>query len=253
MSTVALTPREEKTTREKHLQVGRKHPLLVRTERVNLLGEGRPLRLLYASDLHLTGHADDEYLVDQLLEAARQHRPDATLLGGDLVDSRKGPNELVSAVRRLSSMAPVLAVRGNHDQYWGVENTRAAVVEGGGCWIEDRSVSLRCGEEAMIRIEGTITNDRSACAARVLCAHDPAVFPKAIDAGYSLVLAGHLHGGQCVLAEMGGRLYPGALFYRYNGLRFYERGASMFVSRGAADTLPIRWNCPREVILCEIC
>jgi len=26
----------------------------------------------------------------------------------------------------------------------------------------------------------------------------------------------------------------------------------MIVSRGIADTLPIRWNCPREVILCEV-
>ena len=29
-------------------------------------------------------------------------------------------------------------------------------------------------------------------------------------------------------------------------------GAVMLVSRGVADTLPFRFNCPREVLLCEM-
>jgi predicted MPP superfamily phosphohydrolase len=66
------------------------------------------------------------------------------------------------------------------------------------------------------------------------------------------VLAGHLHGGQCVLATRRGRLYPAAWIYRWHGLRFEEAGAVMLVSRGVGDTLPVRFNCPREVILCEI-
>ena len=67
-----------------------------------------------------------------------------------------------------------------------------------------------------------------------------------------LTLAGHLHGGQVVLFERKGRLYPGACFSRWNGLRFEDEGATMWVSRGVADTLPLRWNCPREVLLCEL-
>ena len=66
------------------------------------------------------------------------------------------------------------------------------------------------------------------------------------------MLAGHLHGGQCVLATRRGRLYPAAWIYRWHGLRFAEWGAVLLVSRGAGDTLPVRFNCPREVILCMI-
>jgi predicted MPP superfamily phosphohydrolase len=66
------------------------------------------------------------------------------------------------------------------------------------------------------------------------------------------VFAGHLHGGQCVLAMHRERLYPAAWFYRWHGLRFAEGRAVLLVSRGAGDTLPIRFNCPREVILCTI-
>jgi hypothetical protein len=55
-----------------------------------------------------------------------------------------------------------------------------------------------------------------------------------------------------VLAERNGMLYPGAWFFRWNGLQFLERSCMMLVSRGMADTLPLRWNCPREVLLCEL-
>ena len=81
---------------------------------------------------------------------------------------------------------------------------------------------------------------------------DPSIFPIAVLAGYQLVFAGHLHGGQCVLANHNDTQYPAAWFNPWHGLHFEDRGALMLVSRGAADTFPFRINCPREVILCEI-
>jgi uncharacterized protein len=73
-----------------------------------------------------------------------------------------------------------------------------------------------------------------------------------VAAGYRLVLAGHLHGGQCVLANHRGQQYPAVWFHRWHGLRFRQGDAEMLVSRGMADTFPFRFNCPREVLLCEI-
>ncbi|MCA9321196.1 MAG: hypothetical protein KDB53_10705, partial [Planctomycetes bacterium] len=87
---------------------------------------------------------------------------------------------------------------------------------------------------------------------RILCAHDPEVFDAACVAGYDLVLAGHLHGGQIVLSRRRGRDYPAAWFYRWNGPTFQRAGTTMLVSRGGADTFPLRFRCPREVLLCAI-
>jgi predicted MPP superfamily phosphohydrolase len=84
----------------------------------------------------------------------------------------------------------------------------------------------------------------------ILCAHDPVIFPHAAACGYDLVLAGHLHGGQCVLGHYNGRMYPAGWFFTWNGDRFTRNSTTMLVSKGLNDTLPIRWNCPREVILC---
>jgi predicted MPP superfamily phosphohydrolase len=219
-------------------------PLLVRHEPVRM-GVGRPVRLLYASDLHL-GHWWSSGVPGQLVRAARSARPDLVLLGGDLADRPGALPALRSAARALQALAPVYAVPGNHDERVGLPAVRSAVESGGGHWLPEHPVSTP------LRIDG-ILDKRSCGGPRVLCAHYPDVFPAAVRAGYDLVLAGHLHGGQCVLATRGGKLYPAAWFHRWHGLRFGAGGATLLVSRGAADTFPFRFNCPREVVLCEVC
>lgn len=218
-------------------------PLFIRHEAVHL-GLGRRARLLYASDLHL-GHWWSRDVPAQLSVACREGSPDLVLLGGDLADHPGAVSQLGECVRDLASMAPVAALAGNHDARAGVDGVRAAVLNAGGHWLPDAPLDRPLGIDARIRA--------SCCSGeRVLCAHYPDVFPAAVQAGYRLVLAGHLHGGQCVLATVNERLYPAAWIHRWHGLRFTDGEARMIVSRGVADTLPLRWNCPREVILCEI-
>ena len=191
-------------------------------------------------------------MIAHLLSAARLTAPDAIVLGGDLADRRQGLACLRDCVADLVNIAPVYALAGNHDHRLGVEGVRAAVQAGGAAWLADElgphPIPLRPDLHLCAAIEAVPTSAPH----RILCAHDPAVFPAACSAGYRLVLAGHLHGGQCVLANRGGQLYPGAWFARWTGLRFTEGQSTMLVSRGAADTLPLRWNCPREVIVCDI-
>jgi predicted MPP superfamily phosphohydrolase len=217
-------------------------PLFIRRERV-VWDLPAPVRLLYASDLHL-GYWWTSPVCESLLDAARAARPDLVLLGGDLVDGSWALPRLSGLVAALAGVAPVWAVPGNHDDYVGTAAVRRAVVSAGGHWLAEEPV------EGPVRIEGAVNYSTSR--GRILCGHDPAVFPEAVAAGYGLVLAGHLHGGQCVLATRRGRQYPAAWLHRWHGLRFEEGGATLLVSRGAADTLPFRFNCPREVILCEL-
>ena len=224
-------------------RIGRTHPLYVRREALSL-GLPTPITLLYASDLHLT--ASGERIADKIVAAAARERPDAVLLGGDLVEGNAGLGPLEAMVRALAEIAPVLAVEGNHDRFWGAADVRAAVTRGSGHWLADAAV--RVSGVRLIASPGAVRGDEPHC----LVGHDPSAFPAAVKHGARLVLAGHLHGGQCVLAERGGRLYPAALFYRYNGLRFTEGNTTMLVSRGASDTLPLRYDCPTEVIVCRL-
>jgi predicted MPP superfamily phosphohydrolase len=215
----------------------------VRQEEVRL-GLSRPTCLLYASDLHL-GHWWTSGVPEQLIDVCRRLRPEVILLGGDLADRPVGLALLRECVRALAALAPVAAVPGNHDERPGRRAVRAAFREAGGHWLPDAPL------ERPLPIDAEF-HPLASTGPRLLCAHYPDIFPEAVRAGYRLVLAGHLHGGQCVLATVGGRLYPAVWLHRWHGLRFTRGEATLLVSRGAADTFPFRFNCPREVLLCSI-
>lgn len=218
------------------------------------MGNPKPYNLLYISDLHL-GWSRSNSIVRNLVHLAQTHAPDLILLGGDLVDRKRGLQLLTQAVQELSAIAPVGAISGNHDQWVGVHLVKEAVIAGGGNWLDDRSWQWSIGTH-ILQIDGGLhcqnlpSPDDQSANYKILCAHNPIAIEQA--QGYQLVLAGHLHGCQWVFWERQGRLYPGAWFYRWNGLRWWREKTLMLVSRGVGDTLPIRWNCPREVILCQI-
>jgi predicted MPP superfamily phosphohydrolase len=248
----ALLARLVRTSR---LEIGDRGALLTRIERVELRGgddvsDARSASLLYASDLHL-GRAWTRRIARQLVAAAQEASPDAIILGGDLVDTRKGIAALAGAVRALARVAPVLALDGNHDERVGVKRVSEAVRRASGTWLDREAIMLRpglylCGPDA-----SADQADHGGSSVRVLCAHDPADAARHAGA-FDVALAGHLHGGQCVLAERDGRLYPGQWVNRWTGLRFQVGRMTLIVSRGAGDTLPVRFNCPREVVLCRI-
>jgi len=116
------------------IEVGARRPLLVRRENVEHIGASK--RLLFASDLHLRKDGP-RHIVDGLLEIASRECPDLILLGGDLVDGTSGLEALQSLAQKLSHVAVLCAVAGNHDRWIGTDKVRAAVMAGGGRWLED--------------------------------------------------------------------------------------------------------------------
>jgi predicted MPP superfamily phosphohydrolase len=224
------------------IEVGARRPLLVRRENVEHIGASK--RLLFASDLHLRKDGP-RHIVDGLLEIASRECPDLILFGGDLVDGTSGLEALQSLAQKLSRVAVLCAVAGNHDRWIGTDKVRAAVMAGGGRWLEDAPWFLTpdCA------IYGSRVQPVQSARRHLLCTHHPVASARPFD----LTLSGHLHGGQFVFYQRHGRLYPGAFLYRWNGLRFDNNdGRTLLISRGVQDTLPLRWNCPREVLIVDI-
>ncbi|MCB9891401.1 MAG: metallophosphoesterase [Planctomycetes bacterium] len=237
----------EPVPRRGSLDVGARAPLLVRRETIDVLAkDGRPHQcVLFASDLHL-GALGTGHLVDELVGIARAERPDLILIGGDLVDGKRGLVPLERLLTAWSRMAPTLVVPGNHDRWAGIDRVRMAVERAGGHWLLRRSYRAEG-----VCVDGALVQGK-AVGWKLLCTHEPRAFEASVRAGYDVVFAGHLHGGQAVLFERCGRLYPGAWLHRWNGIRFEQGGGCLIVSRGAADTLPVRWRCPREVVVCSL-
>ena len=122
------------------LEVGCSRPLLVREETLGCATADH-WRILYASDLHLTPRR--AHLVARLCEAVERARPDAVLLGGDLIDRRCGLPVLQRCTAELRTLAPVFAIDGNHDRFLGADAVRAAVTGAGGHWLAGTAVTLR--------------------------------------------------------------------------------------------------------------
>lgn len=230
------------------LEIGLRHALHVREERLSTQPDA--CRLLYVSDIHLRNGRSDR-LCRQVLDSVTQSDPDVVLLGGDLVDSASELSALRELVGKLKAVVPVFAIAGNHDRQIGIDRVREAVDSGGGHWIHDGIARLRHGGRVI-----TVSGPETAAAAdghvRVLCAHNPRIWKTSRHAGYDLVLAGHLHGCQVVAGEYRDRLFPGALFYPYCFLSHHAGSTRLVVSRGVSDLVPIRWRCPREVVLCHV-
>jgi predicted MPP superfamily phosphohydrolase len=232
------------------LEIGLQRTLQIREERLS----NRPdvCRLMYVSDIHLR-QGRSKNLIRQIIASAQQAEPHAILLGGDLVDRAAELGELRALIDSLRGMAPVLAVGGNHDANVGMDRVREAVVAGGGTWIHD-DVGKVFHKQRVILIFGP---EASTVAlpdgdVRILCAHNPRIWKSARHQCYDLVLAGHLHGCQFVAFEFRNRLFPGAIFYPYCYLTHHYRSTTLVVSRGVSDLIPIRWRCPREVVLCYV-
>lgn len=80
---------------------------------------------------------------------------------------------------------------------------------------------------------------------KILLAHSPDVIYK-VKGRASLILAGHTHGGQIRLPLIGPLWVPATRKYAYG---FFNEGKTMmYVSRGLGEILPIRFNCPPEVV-----
>ena len=230
------------------LQIGLNHALHIREERLSTRHDA--CRLVYVSDIHLR-QGRSERLCRQVVESVTRCDPDVVLLGGDLVDQRSELAELSRLVGKLHTIAPVLAIGGNHDRQIGMDAVREAVTRGGGQWIHDR-VARVTHRGRVIAVSGPETPPNDEGHVRVLCAHNPRIWKTSRHAGYDLVLAGHLHGCQLVAWHYRDRLCPGAIFYPYCFLSRRFGSTRLVVSRGVSDLLAIRWRCPREVVLCHV-
>lgn len=84
------------------------------------------MKLMHLSDLHLgklvNGFSmleDQKYILSQILDMAREEKPDGVLIAGDVYDKRVPAAEAVGVLdgflTDLAQIAPVMLISGNHD------------------------------------------------------------------------------------------------------------------------------------------
>lgn len=203
--------------------------------------------------------------MDPYVQTLNSLGTDIIIVGGDFVNSM--PEEVYPFAESFSNLrAPcgVYGVLGNHDHYSGnpdlvarevtacgvrVLRDEHVVIRRGGAslqliGIDDVQTSARAIEHIRMASRPTIPNCPT-----ILLSHRPYFLPQAAEAGIDLVLSGHTHGGQIVLARIGGHAFtPAALSSPYVAGPYAIGKTSMYVSRGIGTVaIPVRLNCPPEL------
>jgi len=211
------------------------------------------------SDLHF-GLFLGDWEVARAMELVKRAKPDLIAITGDMVDHDPAfAEELGRFVRRLTGVAPVVAVPGNHDHYAGVERVLAAVRQGGGTVLaneatrvaEDRIVVAGVDDLWARRLRLGRGPDLDAAllgheddAPRILLAHQPAFFDEA-STRIDLQLSGHTHGGQF---NLGVRPADYVLPHGWVAGRYVRGEAQLYVNRGFGTAgPPARLGAPPEV------
>lgn len=230
------------------LEVGYSSHFEVRTEHYSGFDKQR-FDILYLSDLHFNRHSRN--IARSLANRINEINPTILLLGGDYVDSKKGLVYLEQLLTVIGARKNVFAIAGNHDYFFGLGGIEACMRRNGIDWIENETRCITI-ENTPIRIDGNCPSpEKGAFDFAILCLHRPIEIAPYTEI-YNAVFAGHLHGSQFVFWENGKGLYPGRFFYHWNRLKACIGNCIYLISKGLGDTLPIRYNCKKEIIWLQV-
>ena len=228
------------------------------------------LSVLHLSDFHAGTPSLNLRSMRKAIRFGEAVRPDLVVITGDLISH---PRALPVVTRELARLTPPLgmfAVTGNHEV--GATNdpfSRGLVVDD---WSPAPVRLLRDEMEAVerdgVRIEIAGMDAASEIAGRapdaaslferpesfrILLAHFPDVAERVSPGTCSLVLSGHLHGGQICLPTPRGKLRLSHGQWRFVEGVFHERETTIVVSRGTGTTLvPFRFLARPEVCLLRL-
>ena len=227
------------------------------------------LRILHLSDTHLWRFVTLPDLEEALAQLAGE-RIDLVCLTGDVADDL---DQLAPALARIAQLAPPLgcfACLGNHEYARGLPRVLAdfassdvQLLRAAGQRIRHDGAEFRLvGLDDPRRAPGTVRDAfyRAQVEAVmrpvppgsfvIAMSHRPGAFPAAADAGISLTLAGHTHGGQA--AVLGTSLLAIATPEPYPWGLYERDGKILHVTCGAGHWFPVRLGCPPEIVLLEL-
>jgi predicted MPP superfamily phosphohydrolase len=176
----------------------------VKLPNLPLAWRGRTAVLL--SDLHL-GNMNGVAFSRRIAAMTAQLNPDIVFIPGDLFDGTKvDPDRLAAPFREISAPFGIYFVTGNHEEYGGAGQYTDALARNG--------VRILANEKAVVddltilgipyvdstfpmRVRSTLDSMRLEPGhASILLNHVPNRLPIVEQAGVSLQLSGHTHGGQ---------------------------------------------------------
>jgi predicted MPP superfamily phosphohydrolase len=194
------------------------HPNLVQLDlTVEQPFQGKTLKIVAASDIHLGTSIDKKYL-HRYVQLINARKPDIILLAGDITDRSFGPvleQRMEEELGQLQAPLGVYAITGNHEYYSGVQDQIADYLRTAGITVLHDSTALVDNRFYLIGRDDRTNPKRKPLAElvqglrpelpRILLDHQPYDLQQAVDNDIDLQISGHTHEGQ---------FFPGNLIVR---------------------------------------
>ncbi len=246
-----------------------------KTDKINIETD---YKIAHISDYHNTNNT---FLNNAVLSSLEYEKPDAIVLTGDLIDSRKINIEKgIDFVSGLVEFAPVYYVTGNHECNVSIKNQSAFdkmlfdLEELGVCILRNESdvIFLPNGEKINIygindpyfhcknQSEIESTTD-SLCSSfmvdktefNILLAHHPEQLDVYSKYNFDLVFSGHAHGGQVRFFSLPLIAPDQGLFPEYTDGEYKSGDVTLIVSRGIGNSIiPLRVFCRPHLVYLNI-
>jgi len=224
------------------------------------------LKIAQISDTHIGPFFSIEKL-DQVLSMLQREKPDMLVITGDLIDNL---DELTATMERLEKFHAALPqgvyfCLGNHEYFRDLARIRRAWSNSPATLLDNSSQLIFAGAQPVYLLgvdfpwvpRGSSTDEKRQLylqkafsdvpegAFSILASHHPDFIENAFQAGISLTLAGHTHGGQIGL--FGQPVLP--LRFKFVRGLYQQEQSYGYVSTGTGQWLPFRVGCPAEMSL----
>lgn len=229
-------------------------------------------KMVQLSDLHNKSFGQEQQkLVDKVEDA----EPEIIVFTGDIIDSRRYQEKpAITLIEKLSTIAPVYYVTGNHEWHSGnydqlepqlidagatVLHNAAVTIESNGAGINLLGVSDptfsegKAEDQALEASLETAFEDISDDEAfTILLSHRPEWLEVYAAKPIDFVFTGHAHGGQFRFPLLGGVIAPGQGFFPdYTSGTYTSNHTTMIVNRGLGNSvIPVRlFNRPEITVV----
>ena len=222
-------------------------------------------RVAVVSDIHAGAPYIGLEKIDRMVAMIQEQKPDLVLLPGDFViqevlgGSFIAPETLAQHLKPLLLHTKVYAVLGNHDAWLDSQRVQVALENVGIAVLEDRAIPIIKNQCQFWLVglsdytEGKLEHHQAFSmvpkdSPTLAFTHNPDVFPDLFKARFSLLIAGHTHGGQVRLPFIGRAVVPSKYGERYAIGQVVENNRHLFVTPGIGTSiLPVRFGVPPEI------
>ncbi|MGD9590264.1 MAG: metallophosphoesterase [Pyrinomonadaceae bacterium] len=218
-------------------------------------------KIIHLSDIHHSPFTSFDHIA-RTVKIANRLKPDMFVLTGDYVSHETDYiRPVADLMGGLEAEFGTHACLGNHDHWTDPElitkSFRDAGINmlvnegfrfegnGGSFWIAGVDDHMVGKTDLPSALRGSYPDEM-----KLLLAHNPIIFRKAVRYGIDLTLSGHTHGGQVRVRDKNRRLIRRRKLS--NGLH-RRRDSQIYITRGIGTVvLPVRYQCPPEITMLEL-